>query len=270
MQLNSRNGYLAVFSTLLYCGVLATEADSHDIWITTKQDEAGAIYVIVHQGHPGDRKTPDPDKLFELNMLVDGQSARSLLPGIKSASQGGVPVLVTEPMAKENDLVLLAARYDNGYWVKTSQGYRNTNKRQVPGSEESLYSMKFAKALIPTNATAEGGYGAVVGHRLELVPLSNPFVVKPGDVLKVQLHFDGKPLSGVGIEAGDGVTPMDEKDIPRYQTNEEGIASVQIVKAGPQLLVVDYILPSPYPDLASRELYNATLSFVLPKPIQGK
>jgi uncharacterized GH25 family protein len=270
MQLNIRNGYFAVFSTLLYCCVLVTDADSHDIWITTKQDEAGTIYAIVHHGHPGDRKTPDPDKLFEFNMLADGQSTRSLLPGIKSASQGGIPVLITEPMAKESNIVLLAARYDNGYWVKTQNGYRNTNKRQVPDSEESLYSMKFAKALIRTNEAAADGYDTLIGHRLELVPLSNPFGVKPGDVLKVRVHFDGKPLSGVGVEAGDGVTPMDEKDIPRYQTNEEGVAFVQIVKAGPQLLVVDYILPSTHPDLANSELYNATLSFVLPALIEAK
>jgi uncharacterized GH25 family protein len=250
--------------------VVASTVSAHDVWITVEQDPTGSLRAIVHHGHPGDRKTPDPDKLFEFNMLADGQSTRSLLPGIKSASQGGIPVLITEPMAKERNLVLLAARYDNGYWVKTQNGYRNTNKRQVPDSEESLYSMKFAKALIRTNEAAADGYGTLIGHRLELVPLSNPFGVKPGDVLKVLVHFDGKPLSGVGVEAGDGVTPMDEKDIPRYQTNGEGVVFVQIAKAGPQLLVVDYVLPSTHRDLANRELYNATLSFVLPTLVQEK
>ena len=263
MQLNP-HGYLAVFSSLLYCCVLVTEADSHDIWITTEQDVPGTMRAMVHHGHPGDRKTPDPDKLFELNLLVDGQLTRSLLPGIKSASQDGIPILKTEPIAIEKGVVLLAVRYDNGYWVKTAHGYRNTSKQQVPSAEDSLLSVKFAKALVSTKPAARHTYGMVIGHRLEIVPLSDPFLAQPGDILKVRVHFDGTPLSGVGVEAGDGVTPMEEKDIPRYQTDKEGIAAVKIAKEGPQLLVVDYILSSIHPDLATRELYNATLSFVLP------
>ena len=270
MQRNLRNGYLAVFYALLYCCVLVTEADSHDIWITTKQDAAGTIYAMVHHGHPGDRKTPDPDKLFELNLLADGQAARPLLPGIKSAVQGGVPVLITEPFAIDSGGVLLAARYDNGYWVKTLHGYRNTNKRQVPNAEDSLYSMKFAKALFQAGPANTDMYRAIVGHRLELVPLSNPFAIKTGDNLKVRVYVDGRPLPGAKLERGDGLTPMEEKDIPRYETDEQGIAVVPIVTGGPQLLVVDYLQPSTHPDLANHELYNATLSFVLPASVQEK
>jgi len=269
MQLNP-HGYLAVFSSLLYCCVLVTQADSHDIWITTMQDKLGTMYAIVHHGHPGDRKTPDADKLFEFNMLADGQATRSLLPGLKSRSQGGIPVLITEPVVIESGFALLAARYDNGYWVKIQNGYRNTSKLQVPSAEDSLLSIKFAKALVSTKPAARHTYGIVIGHRLEIVPLSDPFVAQPEDVLKVRVHFDGKPLPGVGVEAGDGVTPMDEKDIPRYQTDAEGIAAVKIAKAGPQLLVVDYILSSIHPDLVNRELYNATLSFVVPATVTEK
>ncbi|HXX76298.1 MAG TPA: DUF4198 domain-containing protein [Nitrospiraceae bacterium] len=244
--------------------VAACPVNAHDVWITTDGDPAGNLRAMVHHGHPGDRETPDPDKLIEFDVFVDGQVTRSLLPGIKSASQDGIPILKTEPIAIEKGVVLLAIRYDSGYWVKTAHGYRNTSKQQVPSAEDSLLSVKFAKALVSTKPTARHTYGIVIGHRLEIVPLSDPFLAQPGDILKVRVHFDGTPLSGVGVEAGDGVTPMEEKDIPRYQTDKEGIAAVKIAKEGPQLLVVDYILSSIHPDLANRELYNATLSFVLP------
>jgi uncharacterized GH25 family protein len=253
-------------SALIFASALtiACPVSAHDVWITVDHDLTGNLRAIVHHGHPGDRKTPDPDKLFEFNVLADSQAARSLLPGIKSGFQGGIPVLITEPVTIESGFVLLAARYDNGYWVKTPYGHRNTSKRQMPDSQDSLYSMKFAKALFSANHAASHAYGTVIGHRLEIVPLSDPFLAQPGDILKVRVHFDGTPLSGVGVEAGDGVTPMEEKDIPRYQTDKEGIAAVKIAKEGPQLLVVDYILSSIHPDLATRELYNATLSFELP------
>jgi nickel transport protein len=250
----------------------ANAIDAHDVWITTIQDGTGALQAVVNHGHPGDRKVPDPDKLFELDFITGEQRRHSLLPGIKSTMLDGIPVLITEPLPKSlaGAVLLVAGRYDNGYWVKTPNGYRNTSKRQVPRAEESLYSMKFAKALFSTDSVAPHDYGTIIGHRLELVPLNDPFVMNLGEVLKVRVYFDGKPLPGIEVEAGDGVTPMDEKDIPRYRTDEEGIADVQIAKAGPQVLVVDYTLSSIHPDLANRELFNATLSFVLPTTAQGK
>jgi nickel transport protein len=260
-----RRGIHVCKAVLIFVSVLVavTSVSAHDVWITVEQDPTGALRAMVHHGHPGDRKTPDRDKLFEFNLLAEGHSRRSLLPGITSASQGSIPVLITEPLAIENGFVLLTARYDNGYWVKTPNGFRNTSKRQMPDAEDSLYSMKFAKAMVQTGPITSDAYKRVIGHQLELVPLMNPFSMGPGSILKVRVYFDGRPLVGVEVEHGDGITPMEEKDIPRSKTDAEGVVIVPIIKLGPQLFVVDYILPSTHPDLAVREFYNATLSFIL-------
>ncbi|MGP8201091.1 MAG: hypothetical protein ACLQU4_16495 [Limisphaerales bacterium] len=50
--------------------------------------------------------------------------------------------------------------------------------------------------------------------------------------MPVQALYEGKPLAGVGLEIGDGKTKMKEEDIPRYQTNEQGIAQVPITHGG--------------------------------------
>lgn len=254
-------------------GVLAAgSASAHDVWITTEQDGGGNVYALVHHGHPGDPKNPDVDKLFRFTIEGNRGLSRSLLSGITPTLHDGLPVLKTTPLslAGGTDVVILAAKYDNGYWVKTSEGHRNTSRRQIPDAEDSLYSMKFAKAIVQTGSSTSDTYSRVVGHQLELVPLMNPFSVGPGNTLKVRVYFDGKPLVGVDVERGDGITPMTEKDIPRYKTGAEGVAIIPIMKLGPQLLVVDHILPSTHPDLAVRELYNATLYFVLTAMPQEK
>ena len=159
--------------------------------------------------------------------------------------------------------MLLTAQYDNGYWVKTESGYRNTGKREFPEADESLYSTKFAKALVSLEQLAPTAYARVLGHRLELVPQDDPFRVPVGGTLHVLVLFEGKPLEGVGVELGDGVTPQKEADIPRYRTNGEGIAEVPIRKPGLQVIVVDHTAPSRHPDLAAKEQMAATLSFVV-------
>jgi len=238
---------------------------AHDIWITTLAEGSGAVRAVVNHGHPGDRKPPDPDKLFEFVIVGPGQSPRTLLTGIEPATYDGHPVLMTSrtSMGPGPGVLLLAARYDNGYWVETPAGYRNTSKRQVPGAARSLSSMKYAKALLRVGPGDPSAYGAIVGHRLEIVPLANPFALRPGDRLRVKVLLDGKPLAGGQVERGDGLTPVPEKDIPRFATDAAGIAEIPIVAGGPQLLVIDHRQPSADAALADTDLLNATLAFSL-------
>jgi nickel transport protein len=102
----------------------------------------------------------------------------------------------------------------------------------------------------------------VLGHDLEIVPLSDPDRTKPGQNLRVKVLFRGKPLAGAEVERGDGITAVPEKDIPRFKTDDEGVASVPIVGTGAHLLVIDHkVTPSAVPDQANSDLFNATLWF---------
>lgn len=259
-------GCLVVFVAVVIACLHSQGAFAHDVWFTATQDKA-ELRIYVHYGHPGDRKRPDPDKLFALT-LHDGPDRRSLLPGLERLALDGLPLLAAAPIpvGEPRRPWLVEGRYDNGYWVKTSQGYRNTSKQQVPDAEESFSSIKFAKMLLPTQGADPDGYGRIIGHRLELVPLDNPFMVGAGGVVKVRVLFEGKPLAGVLVERGDGLTPMAEQEIPRYRTDAEGVTLVSIPSPGPHLLVVDHEVPSTHQDLAATERYSATLSFVLASP----
>ncbi len=256
---------LRIYSVMMGL-LLPSIAMAHDVWITTLPNNSGMTAVTIHHGHPGDRKVPDPDKLIELLSYRDRGLPESLLSGVRSIQREGLPLLVTETdvTGTSGALLVLAARYDNGYWVKTREGHRNTSKLQVPDTEDSLYSMKFAKVLIRADHRNTEAGTSYVGHRLELIPLHDPFTLHPGDILKVRVEYKGRPLAGVDVEGGDGFTPVQENEILKYRTDEHGVAHVKIIKNGPQLLVVDHRVPSEHRELAETDLYNATLSFLLP------
>lgn len=88
------------------------------------------------------------------------------------------------------------------------------------------------KLLLQVGGKAEG-WGRVVGHKLEIVPLQNPAALKAGDSLPVRVLFGGKPLargpltvySRAGGKVSAGVVSLDDK----------GEASVPL-RAGPTLL----------------------------------
>src|SRR5260221_10737510 len=124
---------------------LPAAARAHDIWLSVGADGR----AIVNYGHPGDRLPPDPEKLADLEILRAGGST-SLLKTLARGAVGAIPVVFTEPVGDGG--FILAARYDNGYWVETAEGYRNVSKRVVPTATRSLWSMKLAKTLIAEGA----------------------------------------------------------------------------------------------------------------------
>ncbi|MEH2495750.1 nickel transport protein [Bradyrhizobium sp. AZCC 1678] len=231
-------------------------ASAHDVWLTFS-GEATSRRVVVNYGHPDDRPPTMPDKILDL-VVIAPAGASSLLSDLTPVQDHGVPVVVSRPFADSGNL-LLAARYDNGFWIKMADGpYRNATRRLVPNAADSMWSGKFAKALTGPDAP----WQKVIGHDLEIVPLSDPDLAKPGQTLRLKVLFHGKPLSGIDVERGDGMTAVADQDIPRFTTDADGIASIPVVKAGPHLLVVDHrVTPSETPDHADADLFNATFWF---------
>jgi uncharacterized GH25 family protein len=231
-------------------------ASAHDVWLTIAGEPA-ARRAIVNYGHPDDRPPALADKVVDL-LIVTAGGKKSLLDGIGSATVSGLSVAQSKPFV-DDGRALLAARYDNGFWTKTAEGtYRNATRRFVSDAVDSLWSVKFAKAL----TGPEAPWQSVLGHELEIVPLSDPGRTKPGQNLRVKVLFRGKPLAGAEVERGDGITAVPEKDIPRFKTDDEGVASVPIVGTGAHLLVIDHkVTPSAVPDQANSDRFNATLWF---------
>jgi len=238
--------FLFLAAHVAMCGA----AFAHDIWITTN-GPPNARRAVVNYGHPHDRPPAVADKIIDI-FAITADRKESLLKGLSTARDGGWLVVESRPF-RDDGRALLAVRYDNGYWVKTAEGYRNATKREVPDALASLWSVKFAKALTGVGAP----WDRVLGHELEIVPLSDPPTVRPAQTLRLRVLFRGRPLADAKIERGDGLTPVPEADIPRFATDSDGVAAVPIVKPGPIQLVVDHeVSPSATPGLAGAQTYD--------------
>ncbi len=243
----------------LAIAVLASSqiAAAHDIWITIGRAEGGC-HAIVNYGHPHDRPPALADKIVEFAALT-GEERVDLMGGI-THKQTADAIVVESRGFNDRRHSLVAVSYDNGYWVKAPSGsYRNATVRSVPDAEDSLWSVKFAKAITGRGAP----WATILGTPLEIVPLSDPASAKPGDSLRVRVLFQGRPLANIAVERTDGVTLIREEDIPRFMTDSDGVASVPNVGTGPHLLAIDYkVSPSGTAALAKTDLYNATLTFI--------
>ena len=89
---------------------------------------------------------------------------------------------------------------------------------------------RFIKSLIQVGGKRDRTFSQRTGLRFEVVPLANPYSLKLGDELSVQVLFEGKPLADKVLYAdnrdGDSVTQQ------RFVTNTEGIAAIKLDRKG--------------------------------------
>ncbi|MDF2598107.1 MAG: putative ABC-type Co2+ transport system, periplasmic component [Methylobacterium brachiatum] len=228
---------------------LAGPAAAHDLWLSP-----GPGSVMVQYGHPHEPEMPAARKLTGLIAYEPSRTVGL----IAQAEPGAVPVL----RATLSGDALVAAAYDNGYWVRLADGsYRNASKRMVPEGEKSQWSVKYAKAAVGPTAP----WDRVVGQPLEIVPLEAPNAAK--GAIRVRVLFEGRPLSGADVVATDGATFKSEADQARAATDAAGEATVPLRAAGPQVLAVNHrVAPSQTPALADTDTYSATFAFTVADP----
>ena len=103
---------------------------------------------------------------------------------------------------------------------------------KLPGRERYRRYVKTLLAVqgSPAGASARPVHAESLGQRLELIPVNNPLDMSPGEALRVQVLFEGKPLPGALLKAwhkADGQTT-----IVRVTTGPDGSATVNLPYPG--------------------------------------
>ncbi len=124
-------------------------------------------------------------------------------------------------------------------WSKTTQGWKVGNKETLKGVIESNLYEKFAKVLLVVDGD-DTGYDAVIGNRLEIVPLSSPDKARAGDEVSFKVLFDGKPLASE-VKAGyDGFSRGNNTYAFAGNTDENGVITVPFDSKGLWMIRVDH------------------------------
>ena len=84
-------------------------------------------------------------------------------------------------------------------------------------------------------------HSTLTGQRLEILPINNPMVMSPGDVLGVRVVFDGKPLEDALLKAWH--RRGGQTLIIRAKTAADGSAAFDLPYAGPWMISVVHMVP---------------------------
>lgn len=94
---------------------------------------------------------------------------------------------------------VLAAELKPGFYTIYKDGEQKKHhmgpKTDVQNVESSHYYCQQGKAILNAGQLTET-YKQPVGHKLEIIPLKNPALLREGETLPVQVLFEGQPVPG--------------------------------------------------------------------------
>ncbi len=225
---------LGVAMVLLMCGL----ALAHDVWFI-KGDGA---FVLAY-GHGNELEKYDTKKVKEIKALSKNGEAVA----IKIVEGDGEIKVIPSDASKE--LAILTASFDNGYWVKTPEGWKNLSKVEYGKPvEDSSHPLKYTKLIL---SWSESTFKPV-GLEFEIVPLSQP---SKGKDLEVQVLYKGKPLAEATVE----VMGVDKT----FKTDQSGKAIISELKEGYNVIVASYKIPLEDKTYADKLSLSSTLTFEL-------
>jgi uncharacterized GH25 family protein len=107
---------------------------------------------------------------------------------------------------------------------------RRRNKELTRPARER-YS-KHVKALVQVGSTLSDGYDTALGYPAELIPLDNPYTLKPGATLRVRAMVEGQPVARQFVVAG-GRTMSGARIAQRsVRTDSAGVARIRLGSRG--------------------------------------
>jgi nickel transport protein len=212
-------------------------AMAHVIWFDYNNGEYDVLF-----GHPEDGAEPYNPEKFKSVTGYD-QNKQEVPVEIKKQSE-------SVSVVPKGDIAALTAFFDNGFFVTKSPG----NSENVSESEakklnpdfEVGHFLKYTKALYDWSEVLKQPFGLP----LEIQALKNPFELKSGELLPVQVLYQGNLLKNPTVEY-EGET---------YTINEDGIALVPYVVGGFQPIEASYALSLDNDPAADRLSYETSFS----------
>ncbi len=225
----------------LFLCLLPVLSWGHDLWI----EREGTLHTLVY-GHAHERSEHEGAKKLDYKPEVVQQAACYDTSGRRVNAQW----VKGYPTTLQGDCAASWFFTSSGYWSKTPYDSKNLPKHKVDRVIDSWFSAQGVKRIDRWDT----GLAQPLTHELELVPLDNPLLHKPGDKLQLRAWYQDKPAAGVTV-AYFGK--------PRGVTDADGNIDIRLRNPGFQLIQASIELPRS-DGKADKTVYASTLQFDLP------
>ena len=253
---------------LSFCILCCGSADAHTMWLNCTD-----FYTNLHPGHGGHTKVyfgwghrypvdgfMTDEFLGELALLDPNGKKMVLTPG-----EGGFRA--TELTVDSNGGWIATASLKPGFYTmymdKGRMHHKIGPKTGLENVLVSLYYEQYTKALITVGDVKAESFLKPVGHKIEIIPLKNPATLREGDILPVQVLFEGRPVRYCGVVATYTGFSTGEEFAYATETDGRGRAEIRLLHYGNWLIKAEQTLPASeaLKDKCDELHYTASLTF---------
>lgn len=231
-----------LLSTIICALLLSVNVCAHEYWFEPEtffpaQGQISVVHLYVGDGLIKDREER-PFQLAKTPMFQLFSASPQALNLRTSLSDGALPVYKFSAGRAGNYLLAMERNWSSlklepqkfeDYLREDGLDYIIAERAKLgeSGKEGRERYSRFIKALMQVGDKRDETYKRVLGLKLEITPLENPYSKEIGDELKFQVLFDGKPLAGKTVFA-------DNRDAAtqRMTTDREGKVSMKITRNG--------------------------------------
>ena len=231
------------FAAFMLVAVIVAHPSAHDLWIEASafRPDPGRVvglHLRVGQDFLGDPIARDP-ALIEQFVAITPDRIVAIV-GQDGADPAGLfrqttPALVVVAYRSRSTAITLPPEKFNQYL--RDEGLddvaRLRSARQQEHAPARELFARCAKALLQTGAPSSSETDRPVGMTLELIAARNPYTLRAGTALSVQLLYDGKPLKGALVVALNRRHPGARVAI---RTDGEGRVLVPLAESGDWLI----------------------------------
>jgi len=274
----NKKKYTCAFA-LLFVLMLFGGASADYFWVVPSNFDvktSGGFFVGLGAGHDYPRSTEfrtDPDALpkskkdfIRYFMVKPDGSQKKLLLRSKMPVEYGNLVLGPVKLGMEGT-VILAINAKTHYLTRTGEDWEKISKSQAleKGADRILASISFTtygKTIVHRGAPGGEGFKSVLGQGLEIIPLQDPALVKPGEHFKLKVLYNGKPLAKEKIvyQVAQG---KKRKGQNVTLTSKRGIARIKIITSGKYLVEIDHAQTNPsWSDCNERRTHSSITFFI--------
>lgn len=214
---------------------------AHVIWVV-RGEKLGEYEVLY--GHPEEDKPEAYDSIkFQEAIAYNSYGFPQSLE-VKREYEG---VTLVSP----GEIAVITAINNNGYFIVSNDNkYTNVFRADALAANneatEVTHTYKYTKSFFQPTALVTQPFGM----KMEIVPLQDPFDIGAGGSLRVQVLFEGKPVSEVTVE-------YEGKEVP---VSDRGIATITLTQKELQIIEAEYRIPSTDDPATDEIAYAASLA----------
>ncbi|UYQ95703.1 DUF4198 domain-containing protein [Chitinophaga horti] len=237
--------------TAVICVSLAALA--HEFWLQPlkfwlKKNEATNISILVGEDYKGEKSDWSKYKIQQLKHY-SAEGAEDYTAHLSAADKSIIEAKFAKAgnhliaFNNSNKFIELEAEKFNEYLETEGLGYiaelrKSQQNADKPGRE---FYQRCVKTLFKVGGKNDSTFAVNTGMRLELIPRQNPYTMKNGDQMTMQVLFDNQPVKGALVLAWNVV---DEKtSVTRHTTNEAGEVMFPVTLKGRWMISSVHMTP---------------------------